>query len=85
MIRSLRVLIDAIALVALCVFFALAIGRGWHWMYWRIPVLTLAVYLFSWTLERFPERKWVHLVIVAFRLVIVLAACWAEIRLPQGS
>ncbi|MGB6985284.1 MAG: hypothetical protein WBD74_04815 [Candidatus Aquilonibacter sp.] len=83
MIRSLRILIDAIALFALLALFALAIDRGWHWAYWRIPVLTLAVYLFSWTLERFPERKWVHLAIVAFRVVIVLAACWAEIHVAR--
>ncbi len=83
MMRSFRIILDAIALFALLVLFALAIDRGWHWVYWRIPVLTLAIYLFSWTLERFPERKWVHLVIVAFRVVIVLAACWAEIHVAR--
>lgn len=79
MIRSLRVLADAIAIFGLFVLFALAIDRGEHWVYWRIPVLTLAIYLFSWTVERFPERKWVHLLIVAFRVAIVLVAIWAEI------
>jgi hypothetical protein len=83
MMRSLRVLLDAIALFGLFVLFALAIDRGEHWVYWRIPVLTLAIYLFSWTLERFPERKWVHLLIVAARVVIVLAACWAEIHVAR--
>ena len=57
MMRSLRIVLDAIAFFALLVLFTLAIDRGWHWVYWRIPVLTLAVYLFSWTLERFPERR----------------------------
>ena len=83
MMRSFRIVLDAIALFALVVLFALAIDRGWHWVYWRIPVLTLAIYLFSWTLERFPERKWVHLVIVGARVVIVLAACWAEIQVAR--
>jgi hypothetical protein len=83
MIRSLRVLLDAIALFALFVLFAIAIDRGSHWIYWRIPVLTLAIYLFSWTLERFPERRWIHLVIVCARVLIVLAACWAEIRVAS--
>jgi hypothetical protein len=83
MIQSLRVLLDAIAIFGLFVLFALAIGRGEHWAYWRIPVLTLAIYLFSWTLERFPERRWVHLVIVGARVVIVLVACWAEIQVAR--
>lgn len=78
--RSLRVVADAIGIFSLLVLFALAIDRGEHWIYWRIPVLTLAIYLFSWTLERFPEQRWVHLGIVAFRVVIVLVACWAEIH-----
>jgi hypothetical protein len=83
MIRSLRVLLDAIAIFGLFVLFALAIDRGEHWAYWRIPVLTLAIYLFSWTLERFPERRWVHLVIVCTRVLIVLVACWAEIQVAR--
>jgi hypothetical protein len=83
MMRSLRVFADAIAIFGLFVLFALAIDRGEHWVYWRIPVLTLAIYLFSWTLERFPERKWVHLSIVAFRVVMVLVACWAEIYVAR--
>ena len=33
--------------------------RGWYWRDWRIVVFTFAAYLFSWTLERFPERGWV--------------------------
>jgi hypothetical protein len=81
--RTVRVLLDAIAIFGLFVLFALAIDRGEHWVYWRIPVLTLAIYLFSWTLERFPEKKWVHLLIVAARVVIVLAACWAEILVAR--
>lgn len=83
MMRSLRVVLDAIAIFALLVLFTLAIDRGWHWVYWRIPVLTLAIYLFSWTLERFPERRWIHLVIVGARLVLVFAAVWAEIQVAR--
>jgi hypothetical protein len=83
MMRSLRVVLDATGIFGLFVLFALAIGRGEHWIYWRIPVLTLAVYLFSWTLERFPERRWVHLVIVFARVLMVLVACWAEIQVGR--
>ena len=83
MMRSLRILLDAIALFGLFVLFALAVDRGGHWIYWRIPVLTLAIYLFSWTLERFPERRSIHLIIVFARVVIVLAACWAEIHVAR--
>ena len=61
-IFAFRVLFDVIAVVALITIFALAFDRGWYWRYWRIPVFTFAAYLFSWTLERFPERRWVHLV-----------------------
>ncbi len=78
MIRALRILIDAIAIVALIALFAMALQRGWHWRYWRIPVYTFAAYLFSWTLERFPERGWIHLSLVTLRVLVVLAACWAE-------
>ncbi|HUA08501.1 MAG TPA: hypothetical protein VMA98_04450 [Candidatus Acidoferrales bacterium] len=83
MIRRLRVAIDAVAIAALIAIFARALERGWHWQYWRIAVFTLAAYLFSWTLERFPERGWVHLTLVGLRLVLVLAACWAEFHLPR--
>jgi len=81
--RQLRVLVDAIGIFALFVLFAIAIDRGGHWIYWRVPVLTLAIYLFSWTLERFPERGWVHSSIVVARVLIVLAACWAEIHVAR--
>ncbi len=83
MIFALRVLFDAIAIVALLAMFVFALQRGWHWADWRIPVFTLAIYLFSWTLERFPERGWVHLSLVALRVAIVLSACWAEFHLPR--
>ncbi|HTX56114.1 MAG TPA: hypothetical protein VMD47_03335 [Candidatus Acidoferrales bacterium] len=82
-IRTLRVVVDAVAIVGLIVLFAFALERGWHWRYWRIPVVTLAVYLFSWTLERFPERTWIHRAIAGVRVVIVLAAAWAEFQLPR--
>lgn len=82
-IFSLRVLFDAIAIVALLAMFAFALERGWHWRDWRIVVFTFAAYLFSWTLERFPERGWAHLSLVALRVAIVLSACWAEFHLPR--
>lgn len=78
-----RVVFDTIAIAGLIVLFAFALDRGWHWHAWRIPVYTLAVYLFSWTLERFPERGWVHKTILFLRVVIVLGACWAEFHLPR--
>jgi len=83
MIRIVRIFVDAVAIVALLAMFALALERGWHWRYWRIPVYTFAAYLFSWTLERFPERGWVHLSLVTVRVLIVLAACWAEFHLAS--
>ncbi|HTU71155.1 MAG TPA: hypothetical protein VMF11_12660 [Candidatus Baltobacteraceae bacterium] len=78
-----RTVFDAIAIAGLIVLFTFALDRGWHWHTWRIPVYTLAVYLFSWTLERFPERSWVHQSIVFIRVAVVLAACWAEFHLPR--
>ncbi|HUN30018.1 MAG TPA: hypothetical protein VMV65_09430 [Alphaproteobacteria bacterium] len=83
LILALRVLFDAVAIVALLATFVFALQRGWHWADWRIPVYLLAIYLFSWTLERFPERGWVHLSLVALRVAIVLFACWAEFHLPR--
>ena len=82
-ILTLRFIVDAIAIAALIAMFALALERGWHWRFWRIPVYTFAAYLFSWTLERFPERGWVHLSLVTLRVLIVLGACWAEFHLPR--
>jgi hypothetical protein len=82
-IFAFRVFFDVIAVVALLAMFAFALERGWYWRDWRIVVFTFAAYLFSWTLERFPERGWVHLSLVALRVAIVLWACWAEFHLPR--
>jgi len=78
-----RVLIDALAVAGLIVLFVFALQRGWHWREWRIPVVTLAAYLFSWTLQRFPEAVWVHRSIRSLRVLVVLVACWAEFHLPR--
>jgi hypothetical protein len=81
--RSLRVALDTATILGLIVLFGVALERGWHWHFWRIPVFTLAAALFTWTLERYPERRWVHATLVGVRVAIVVAACWAEFHLPR--
>jgi|GEM_PF-7134228 hypothetical protein len=81
--RAWRVAVDVVTVIALIVLFGVALERGWHWHFWRIPVFTLAAALFTWTLERYPEYQWVHSVLVGLRVVVVLGACWAEFHLPR--
>lgn len=79
--RTLRVLIDAVTVILLIVLFGLAISRGGHWHEWRTPVIALAIALFVWTLDRYPEAEWLHLAFGSLRLVVAAVACWAEFHL----
>jgi hypothetical protein len=81
--RTLRASIDAVTIILLIVLFGLAISRGGHWHEWRTPVIALAITLFVWTLDRYPEGEWIHVAFGAFRLVVVVIACWAEFHLSR--
>jgi hypothetical protein len=81
--RSWRVAVDAVTVLGLIVLFSVALERGWHWHFWRTPVIALAVALFLWTMERYPEGRWVHGLLIGLRALIVLTACWAEFHLPR--